>query len=74
MCVINWIRYMGGWMTWWHTSFIRRKKNKEIDEKKKWFKKWYSLWTNNQYLQIGCQLKGKTWKTIDVDFKKKFKS
>jgi hypothetical protein len=49
MCVINWIRCMGGWMICWHTSFtMGKKKNKEINEKIYDLKKWSSLWTNNQ--------------------------
>jgi hypothetical protein len=33
--IINQIKCMGGWMTSWHTSFTRKEKDKEIDEKKK---------------------------------------
>ncbi len=34
MCVINWIKCIGGWMTYCHKNFIKKKKkNKEGDKK-----------------------------------------
>jgi len=50
MCVISWIKYMGWGMTCWHISITRRGKKNDL-------KKWFSLWANRQYLEIGCKLK-----------------
>ncbi len=35
MCVINWIKHMGGWITCWHPSFSRRKQKQRNWRKKK---------------------------------------
>ncbi len=72
MCVINWIKCMGGSITCWHTNFTRRKqKQKNQQKKEEDFRKQFSLWENHQYLQIRCKLK---WAKLEIHekwFKKK---
>jgi len=69
MCVINWTKFMGGQMTCYHKSFLRRKKGKQ----KRWQKKGRRKRSDLVFKQcinackVGANWDGQDFKTIKVD-------